>query len=131
MSPPEAAGTRGLVLLAAAMGLATVLLAALGSHAVELPDQRAVGLWQTGAAMLGLHALAVLAIASLGQGLATRLLPAAALLMGAGSLLFSSTLMLRAGGVAMLPAAVPPTGGLLLMAGWVCVGLAAVRGRRR
>ena len=43
----------------------------------------------------------------------------------------TQALMLRAGGVAMLPAAIPPTGGLMLMAGWLCVGAAAVRGRRR
>lgn len=131
MSTAAAACGRGLVLLAAGMGLATVLCGALGSHAVELPDDRAVRLWNTATGMLGLHALAVLGIAALRQGLVTRLLPAAALLMTAGSVLFSGSLLWRAADSSMaLPAFVPPAGGSLLMAGWICLAMAALAGTR-
>lgn len=115
---------RWLVAAAAALGLATVVLAALGSHAVELPDESAQRLWQTATGMLGFHALAMLGIAALAATRRSRWLATAAVSMLLGTVLFSGTLLLRAAGVAELPA-FPPVGGLLLMIGWLCLGIGA------
>lgn len=115
---------RWLVAAAAALGLATVMLAALGSHAVELTDERAQSLWNTATGMLGFHAIAVLGIAALAATRCSRWFAAAAVSMLLGTALFSGTLLLRAAGVAELEA-FPPVGGLLLMAGWLCLGIGA------
>ena len=116
------------ILIAAILGLATVVLAAAGSHVVDLPDERALRLWQTATAMLGFHALALLGIGTLlmlrGQ---VPPLTSAALLMTAGCLLFSGSLLLNATGIVATAGMVPPLGGLLLIGGWVCLGLAGAR----
>lgn len=117
---------RSLLMLAAGFGLATVVLAALGAHAIAFADDHAVRLWNTATAMLGLHAVALLGIAAVRLGHASRLLPLAGLLMVGGSALFCGTLLLRSVGADRLPGGLAPAGGVLLMAGWVCLGLTGV-----
>jgi uncharacterized membrane protein YgdD (TMEM256/DUF423 family) len=127
LSLPAPDAGRWLTVLAGVLGLATVTLAALGSHAVDLADERAIRLWHTAVGMLGLHAAALLGVAALRLRLAPALLLAGGWLMGAGCLLFSGTLLLRAIGVAGLPALLPPAGGLLLISGWACIVLTGIR----
>lgn len=123
-APP---GGRWILVAAAVGGGATVALAALGSHAVSLADLRAASLWNTAVALLGFHALALLAIASLRANRRSRLLDAAALAMAAGSLVFSGSLLLRATGNTYLPPGLPPVGGLLLLLGWALLLSAGFR----
>lgn len=115
-----------LVALAGLLGLSTVLLAAVGAHAVSFPDPEAAQLWNTANAMLGFHALAVLGIAALYRSAPSSWLLAATGLMLVGTALFCGTLLLRASGISAVPLPLPPLGGLLLMAGWICLGLAGI-----
>ncbi len=115
---PTPAGRSSILALAGVTGFATVLLAALGSHAVPLADAHAGRLWNTANALLGFHAVALLGIAALTGRQGGRLLPVAAGLMFCGSVLFSGSLFLRAVAIDVLPSAVPPFGGVLLLGGW-------------
>jgi uncharacterized membrane protein YgdD (TMEM256/DUF423 family) len=111
------------VLLAGLMGAAGVALAAASAHAAP-----GAGLDSAGYFLL-FHAPAVLALAlAHQQGLVLRplgLIAAAAFVLGAT--LFAGDLTLRAfAGSRLFPMAAP-TGGLILILGWLLVAAAAVR----
>jgi uncharacterized membrane protein YgdD (TMEM256/DUF423 family) len=110
-----------IVLLAALHGLAGVVFAAVGAHVAG------GNVVLTGAFMELFHALAALAALALVAG---RLGEVAALAFLAGALLFSSALYSSVlAGIRLGPAA--PAGGLLMMAGWVLLGIAAIRMGRK
>jgi len=114
------------IVLAGAMGAGGVILAAVSAH---LPQ--GAGL-ESAAYMLLFHAAAILGVAAiLRQGLLWR--PLAGLALAAwilGGALFSGDLTLRAlAGHRLFPMAAP-SGGTLLIAGWVLVGIAAIAARR-
>ncbi|MDH5491890.1 MAG: DUF423 domain-containing protein [Myxococcales bacterium] len=125
---------RILVMLAALYGLTAVGLGAFGAHGLEA---RLAGLadgaqrmqwWQTAAHYHLLHALAI----GLAAWVATRFPGTPALLAGLsfalGVLLFSGSLYaMTLTGLRWL-GAVTPLGGLLLLAGWAALGVAAYRG---
>jgi len=117
--PIPARLTQRLCLAAAGLaGCAAVALAALGAHAAGA----ARPMVESVAMILGWHAPALLALAAWnGRGAA---LPA--VLMAAGLLLFAGAVLLRAfTGLSLGPVA--PTGGVLLIAGWLAVLAAAMR----
>ena len=98
---------------AAACGLLAVALAAVATHAAQ-PVVQSVAM------LLGWHAPAFMAAGLWGR---SAWAPA---LWGAGLLLFGGALLLRAfAGVSLGPVA--PLGGLLVMAGWLALGVAAWR----
>jgi uncharacterized membrane protein YgdD (TMEM256/DUF423 family) len=110
------------ILLAGLMGAAGVVLAAASAHA-----ERAIRLDAAGYLLL-LHASAVIAgVAALDRGSVSRPLGIAALSgFVLGSALFAGDLSLRAfAGRRLFPMAAP-TGGILLIAGWLLLAVAAL-----
>lgn len=101
----------------AALGVA---LGAFGAHGLrEVLDERALGWWQTAVDYHMWHAIGLLAL-----GAVPRRLGLAALLIGAGTLIFSGSLYAMALTGARGLGMVTPVGGLLMIAGW---GVAAWR----
>jgi uncharacterized membrane protein YgdD (TMEM256/DUF423 family) len=121
------AGLTILLVLAALMGAAGIMLAAAAAHAVP-----GAGL-DAAASMLLFHAAAALGAAALArQGLLRRALGLAVIaawLIGAA--LFSGDIALRAfAGHRLFPMAAP-TGGFVLILGWLMLAVAALAAPRR
>jgi uncharacterized membrane protein YgdD (TMEM256/DUF423 family) len=127
-----AAPTRVGGFLAAVLGFTGVALGALGAHALEDPLEAAGGtaVWKTAADYHLAHALALLGLSALAQSLGTRprLFLATALCWAVGTLFFAGSLYwLALDGPSWL-GPVTPFGGLLLLVGWVNLGI-AISGR--
>ena len=119
---------RLLWILLGLLGLAAVALGAYGSHAAAFADARAQAIFETGIRYhfahlpgLGLAAL----IGSLAPGTARRAGIAGGLFL-AGMLLFSGSLYLKALGLADVTNPLAPSGGVLLMAGWLALAWAGL-----
>jgi uncharacterized membrane protein YgdD (TMEM256/DUF423 family) len=116
---------RALFLIAAFAGL----LGAAGVGAAAAAAHLGGGqLLDTAATFLMIHSAAVLAIVALAQRVSpagTGLLLLAALLLVAGMLLFCGDFAMRALAAGPLFRMAAPTGGTLLMAGWVAAAIAA------
>lgn len=121
------------LILAGIYGFLGVALGAFGAHGLKarleaLPDgAQRMAWWQTGAQYHLIHALALAlaayVVARGGSGAAT----AAGLCFAGGVLLFSGSLyVMTLTGVRAL-GAVTPFGGLLMLAGWASVVVAALR----
>jgi uncharacterized membrane protein YgdD (TMEM256/DUF423 family) len=115
--------------IGALYGLLGVILAALAAHA--LPARLSAGdlaLVHTAIEMQMWHALALIACGALmrGQGMARRLLPLAGLAFALGTPLFCGAVYALALAKLRL-SAVAPTGGFLLMAGWLLLAVSAIR----
>jgi uncharacterized membrane protein YgdD (TMEM256/DUF423 family) len=115
--------------IGALYGLLGVILAALAAHA--LPQRLSasdLALVHTGIEMQMWHALALIACGALmrGQGAVRRLLPLAGLAFAAGTPLFCGAVYAIALAKFRLPA-MAPTGGLLLMAGWLLLAVSTLR----
>lgn len=128
-----------LLILAAALGFTGVACGAFGAHAVAgfvetaYPDPalaaRRLANWRTAAAYHLWHALAVGLCGVLAIHRPSTLLTAAGGCFAAGVIVFSGSLYtLVLSGEAWL-GAVTPAGGVLLMAGWTLLAVAAWRGR--
>jgi len=125
---------RLLWILLGLLGLAAVALGAYGSHAAAFAEPRLQEVFATGIRYhfahlpgLGLAAL----IGSLVPTAARRAGSAGGLFL-AGIALFSGSLYLKALGLADVTLPLAPTGGVLLMAGWLALawaGLGIVRSR--
>jgi uncharacterized membrane protein YgdD (TMEM256/DUF423 family) len=99
-----------------------VAFGAFGAHALRSalgPDE--LGWWQTGVQYQMWHAIALVALAAL--PLPRLGVPAA--LIGSGTAIFSGTLYLMALTEARWLGAVTPIGGILIIAGWLLLGLRA------
>jgi uncharacterized membrane protein YgdD (TMEM256/DUF423 family) len=114
------------LLLAGVMGFLGVALGAFGAHGLRSflagkpdGDQRLTW-WQTGAQYHLVHALAIGLAAVAAAG-------AASWLFLGGIVLFSGSLYLMTLTGKRALGAVTPIGGLLFLAGWVAIVLAAVR----
>ena len=112
---------------AAVYGLSAVVLAALGAHAIPLDGAGAERLWNTALQIHMFHAVSMLAIAALAAFTPSRGITFGWMLMALGTLMFSGSLYVRAAGILVLPKALPPAGGMLLMAAWLWIGLALLR----
>jgi uncharacterized membrane protein YgdD (TMEM256/DUF423 family) len=124
---------RILWILLGLLGLAAVALGAYGSHAAAFADERAQAVFETAVRYhfahlpgLGLAAL----IGSLAPTLARRAGVAGALFL-AGIVLFSGSLYLKALGLADVTNPTAPSGGFLLMAGWLTLAWAGLGSLRR
>ncbi len=119
---------RVLLLLAALFGFTGVGLGAFAAHGLQGQlSAEYLAVFHTAVHYQMLHALALLALAGLWQRLGGRLLVAAGLCFCAGILLFSGSLYaLTLTGIRAL-GMITPMGGLTLLAGWWCLGLAAWR----
>jgi len=114
-------GVRGLILLASLSGLLGVGLSAAAAHITG-------GNLATAAQFLLFHAPALLALVALvaAGALHPTLAQIAGYLLVLGLVLFCGDLSRRAfSGVALFPRAAP-TGGILLMIGWLLVGISAL-----
>jgi len=107
-----------------------VAAGAFGAHALResLTDDR-LDVFKTGAQYQLLHALALFAVAWACTRWPGGLTTAAGWLFVAGIILFSGSLyVLAVTGIKWL-GAITPLGGLCFLAGWVCLALAAFRGK--
>jgi uncharacterized membrane protein YgdD (TMEM256/DUF423 family) len=116
--------------IGACSGALGVALGAFGAHGLRSRvAAEAVAIWETSARYHVIHALALLATAWACDQWPGRYAQSAGWLFVAGTLLFSGSLYaLTLTGVRAL-GAITPIGGLCFIAGWVCLGLAAIRGR--
>ena len=117
---------RWLSALAAVYGLAAVLLAALGAHAISFADEPARRLWDTALLLHFFHAAGILGIAALAIRYTSSLLNWSGWLMGAGTVLFSGSLYFRAAAVDSFPTFLAPAGGFTLMVAWLLLGIGAI-----
>ena len=128
-------GPRLLAIVAAVFGLAAVLLAALGAHAVPLADATALRLWDTALLIHFFHAAGMLAIAvpaalvAPAMGFSTRAVVYSGWMMAGGTLLFSGSLYLRAAAIDMFPTFIAPAGGFVLLLAWLVLAAALIATR--
>lgn len=116
--------------VAAAFAFSGVALGALGAHALEemLAARETAAVWQTAVLYHLVHALALFALGVWKSAAgASRARSATAWLWGAGIILFSGSLYLRALGAPPLLGPLTPVGGLFLLAGWIALFFAAWR----
>lgn len=113
--------------LGAFSGLIAVAMAAYASHG--LPAERAA-LAMTGVSLQAWHALALLGAGLLAERRRGKLPHVAAGLFAAGSLLFCAGVYLRALADVSI-GLVTPAGGIMLMAGWGVLGVAALLAPQR
>ncbi len=118
------------LLLAAFAGFTSVALGAFAAHGLRQqlsPEYLAV--FQTGVQYQQLHTLVLLAVASLLQRQAGRLLTLSGGFFVAGMLLFSGSLYaLTLTGIGKL-GIITPFGGVAFMLGWLLLGISAWRQR--
>lgn len=111
-----------LTLAAAAMGAAAVGLGAFGAHGLEdRLSADAVQWWETASSYLLIHAVATF-VASTRAGATF-----AGWMWAAGSAVFSGSLYGLALGAPSYLGMVVPIGGVLLLGGWLALGVCAVR----
>jgi len=118
------------VIVAAASGFIAVAAGAFGAHALKArlsPDMLAV--FETGARYQMFHALALLAVAWVAARWPSRAAGASGWCFVAGTVLFSGSLYLLALTGARGLGAITPFGGVLFLAGWLLLGVAAWRAR--
>jgi uncharacterized membrane protein YgdD (TMEM256/DUF423 family) len=120
---------RTFLLLAAILGFLGVALGAFGAHALEsrLEASGRTDTYETANRYHLLHAVALLGVALVG----TQIVPVSAWLVWAGNLLFLGTLIFS-GSLYLLAifdirwmGAIAPIGGVMLLAGWLSLGVAA------
>jgi len=116
------------------LGFAAVVMAAVAAHALPdtMPPHAAAGV-RAAIQMQAWHALALVFCAlwiERAQGFARRLAGLAGTAFGLGALLFCGAVYAHdLAGVALGPVA--PTGGMILMIGWLAIAASAVAARRR
>jgi uncharacterized membrane protein YgdD (TMEM256/DUF423 family) len=105
-----------------------VALGAFGAHGLKgHTDANGLATWETAVRYQAWHALALLILAAVWDRVSPRLFRAATICMMVGILIFSGSLyVLVLSGVKWL-GAVTPIGGLLLITGWMCTALGALR----
>lgn len=119
---------RVFLIFAALFGLTGVGLGAFAAHGLRGRLTPAyLDVFQTGVHYQQIHALALLGAGLLALRLRSRMLLAAGVLFGLGILLFSGSLyLLTLSGLGRL-GMITPFGGVCLMAGWLLLGMAALR----
>ena len=116
---------RACLILGGAIGAAGVMFLAMATHIDT------TGLVETAAQMLLFHAPAVLALGAIAQVRYSPFSWIALLLIMAGLLLFCGDLISRAVADRRLFPMAAPTGGILVIVGWIAIVLAALRIRAR
>ena len=120
---------KNFLLLAGILGFVGVALGAFGAHGLRsrlTPDMLSV--FEIGVRYQMYHALALLAVAWACTKWPGTLAKASGWLFIAGIAVFSGSLYVLVLTGAKWLGAVTPIGGLALLAGWVCLAVAAVRG---
>lgn len=115
---------RAVAVAGAILSLTAIILAALGSHLIDMKGLQ--GSWQTASIIHLFNAAALMGLAALLVKLASRVLQWGAWLIVMGSVVFCGSLYLHVvTGYALSGTA--PTGGVLMIAGWLLVVLALIR----
>lgn len=111
-------------------GLLAVCLGAFGAHALaQRLSAEMQAVWHTAEQYQFYHALALLAVGILiRQGLTGAAMTTATWCFAAGVLIFSGSLYALAFSGVRILGAVTPIGGVLLIAGWIALLVAIVRG---
>jgi uncharacterized membrane protein YgdD (TMEM256/DUF423 family) len=110
---------------AAALGASAVVLGAFGAHALQTRlDAAALALWHTAVEYQFWHALALLAVAGFAPAIDTRTWSASGIAFVVGTILFCGSLYALALGAPRVVGFVTPFGGLALIVGWICFGIA-------
>jgi uncharacterized membrane protein YgdD (TMEM256/DUF423 family) len=118
-------------------GALAVGLGAFGAHGLQriTTDVKLIQGYQTGVQYQVFHTLALLALAALASRLAPAWTRATVRLFFLGIFLFSGSLYLITAlqvqgiGIPVFLRLVTPLGGLLFIAGWLSLGIAALKGR--
>lgn len=122
-------GARLVAIAATILGFSAVVLAALGSHVVDLRDRSYLQqIWQTASTIHLVHSAALLGLAALWSGMKLPSLSWASWAIILGTVIFCGSLYLRVVTGGSL-AGVAPVGGILLMLGWLLALVSFVRGR--
>lgn len=123
---------RTLLILASLFGFSAIALGAFGAHALK-PQLLETGLyevWTTGAHYHLVHSVALFALA-VWRGQQTQsqtfALTVVAVFWVLGMVLFSGSLYLLAMGAPRFIGAITPIGGVLMMVGWLSLGVIALR----
>ena|SRR5438876_6924460 len=116
--------------MGALLGLIGVGFGAFGAHALRARlSAEALTTFETGVRYQMYHAIALLAVAFAIQRWGGSLSTWAGALFAAGILVFSGSLYALALSGVRAFGAITPLGGLAFIAGWACLGLAALRAR--
>jgi uncharacterized membrane protein YgdD (TMEM256/DUF423 family) len=116
------------IVLGASLGALAVMLGAFGAHALEKRlDARAMTLFQTANRYHFLHAVALCIVGLMAESTGHPALRISGWAFSLGVLIFSGTVYALALGAPRILGAVTPLGGLLLIAGWLALALAALR----
>jgi uncharacterized membrane protein YgdD (TMEM256/DUF423 family) len=135
MSTNHAAGeTRAFALSCIRAGAVTMLLGvvlgAFGAHALQqVLTLKQLASYQTGVLYQQLHSLALILVGVVALVTpATRWLPRAAVLFGAGIFFFSGSIYAMTFGAPRWLGMIAPVGGVSFMLGWLTLALHAVKG---
>lgn len=112
-----------MLLIGAIFAFIGIALGAFGAHALKgkFKEEKYEKSWETGCRYFMYNAFALLVVGLLQQGTEASILQTAGFLFMAGSVLFSGSLWaLSVTGVRVL-GAITPIGGVLQLAGWVCL----------
>ena len=125
---PKSVNARLLMSIAATYGLVAVLLGAFAAHGLkEVLSASSLASWQTGVTYQMTHALVLLVIGLwLRQG-GSNLVKVAGVLFAIGVLVFSGSIYALVLLQVSWLGPVTPLGGLCLIAGWVCMLVAAAQ----
>ena len=118
------------VAFGAGSGFLAVALGAMGAHALkDSLEPHGLELWEIAAKYQMYHALALLAVGWQCSRVSSKCATSAGWLFVAGTVLFSGSLYALAltWPRAQILGAVTPFGGISFMAGWICLGLAALK----
>jgi len=126
----EPALSRDYLLAAAALSAAAAVgLGAYGAHGLGT-NQSLVSIWKTGVAYQMWHALGVFACAWMATRRTGRIAILARIsgwMLLAGSLAFAASLYIFVLNGIVPIAGLAPTGGMIMIAGWMLLGIAALR----
>ncbi|WNK00474.1 DUF423 domain-containing protein [Thalassospiraceae bacterium LMO-JJ14] len=126
----ESALSRNYLLAAAALSAAAAVgLGAYGAHGLGT-DQSLVGIWKTGVAYQMWHALGVFAcawVATRRTGLTATLARISGWMLLVGSLAFAASLYIFVLNGIVPITGLAPTGGMIMIAGWILIGISALR----
>ena len=126
--------SRRFTMLGAIMALVGVGLGAFGAHGLSVyfaAHRDAEPTFHTATQYLMYHALGLLAVAWAAERWPGSLTRWSGILLAFGTLVFAASLMvLSLAGIRWM-GAVAPIGGVAMLAGWLCLALAAWRGTRK
>jgi len=115
---------RAIALAGALLALSAVIMAAMGSHLIDMNGLQ--DLWRTASNLHLFNAAGLMGLAALLYRLDSAPLRWGAWLVVLGTIVFSGSIYLHVITGQTLPA-VTPSGGLLMMAGWLLAALAFLR----